>query len=155
MHTELKKTYRRVRKLSMVWKTVATHQRKEINHLRALEKLAAWRRGHGFDGCDVFDRQWKVSSNERVCSGDDSNHSQIDVDFCSRMPPSPENNTASMRANVNDFKEEALLSQPPQPSSGSAMCPREDRLYCRRRSSNVLFQGGHGRANNCGKIEGR
>ena len=72
----------------MVWKTVVTHRLKKLKYLRALEKLAAWR-SHGFDGCDVYDGQW----------------------FHSRLPPTPEETTASMWADVNALKKEISMSE--------------------------------------------
>ena len=41
----------------MMWKIVAIHRLKKLRHLRAVEKLAAWRRRNGFDQCDVHDGQ--------------------------------------------------------------------------------------------------
>ena len=48
---------KRLRKLGMIRKTVATHRLKELRHLRAVEKLATWRRSYGFDRCDARDEQ--------------------------------------------------------------------------------------------------
>ena len=50
-----RETCKGMRKLSLVWKAVVTHRLKELKHLRVVEKLVAWRRGHGFDRCDVLD----------------------------------------------------------------------------------------------------
>ena len=55
-------------------------------------------------------------------SGDDPKHSQIDVDFHSRLPPTPEETTASMWADVNVLKK-ILLSQSPQPPSPQCDVP--------------------------------
>ena len=101
MLAELKEACRRVRKLNMVWKTVTTHRLGEINNLRALEKVSAWRRSHGFDRCDVYDGQW----------------------FHSRLPPTPEETAVSMWAELNVLKQEILLSQPPQPPSPQCDVP--------------------------------
>ena len=72
-----------IRELGMLWKTVATHRLKELRHLRAVEKLAAWRRNNGLDQCDVCDEQW----------------------IHSPLPPTPEQTTASMWAEMNALKE--------------------------------------------------
>ena len=57
MEAESREACKPIRKLSMVWKTFVTHRLRELKHFRALEKLAAWRRSQGFDGCDVYDGQ--------------------------------------------------------------------------------------------------
>ena len=57
----------------MLWKAVATPRLKELRHLRAVEKLAAWR-SNDFDRCDVHDGQWIHSA----------------------RPPTPEETTASI-----------------------------------------------------------
>ena len=56
MLAESREACKCVRKFSIVWKTVVTHRLKELKHLHAVEKLAAWRRTNGFDQCDVHDR---------------------------------------------------------------------------------------------------
>ena len=58
MLAELREACKRIPKLSMLRKTVVTHRLKELRHLRAVEKLAAWRRSNGFDRCNVHDGQW-------------------------------------------------------------------------------------------------
>ena len=73
----------------MLWKTVATHRRKELRHLRAVEKLAAWRRSNGFDRCDVYDEQ---------C---------IHIP----LPPTPKKTTATMWADVNVLKKKISMSE--------------------------------------------
>ena len=89
MQAESRKACKRIQKLSMVWKTFVTHRLEELKYLRALEKLAEWRRSNGFDRCDVYDGQW----------------------FYSRLPPIPEETTASMWADVNVLKKEISLSE--------------------------------------------
>ena len=79
---------KRKRKLGMLWKTVTTHRFKELRHLRAVEKLAAWRRNNGFDKCDERDKQWAHSP----------------------LPPTPEQTTVRMWAEVNALKEAILMS---------------------------------------------
>ena len=74
---------KRLRKLGMSRKTVTTHRLKELRHLRAGEKLATWRRSYGFDRCDVRDGQWVHSP----------------------LPPTLEQTTASMWADLNALKE--------------------------------------------------
>ena len=87
MLAELREACRRIRKLSTLRKTVATHRLKELRHLHALKKLAAWRRSNGFDRCGVHDEQWI--------------HSPI--------PPTPEKTTASMWADVNALRKEISM----------------------------------------------
>ena len=96
MQSKLKAVCGRVRKLIMVRKSVATYRLEGMNHLRALEQLAAWSRSYGFDLWDVYSRQWRPSSHGRVCLGDDPKHSQIDVDSDCQLPPTPQETTESM-----------------------------------------------------------
>ena len=58
MITELQEACKRLRKLGMLRKTVATHRLKELRHFRGVEKLATWRRSYGFDRCGVRNGQW-------------------------------------------------------------------------------------------------
>ena len=71
-----------------MWKTV-DYRFKELKHLRVVEKLAAWRKSNGFDLCDVHDRQW----------------------FHSLLPPTSEETTASLWADVNALKKEISMSE--------------------------------------------
>ena len=57
IQAESREACKRKRKLSIVWKTFVTHRLKELKHLFAVEKLAAWKRCHGFGRCDVYDGQ--------------------------------------------------------------------------------------------------
>ena len=79
---------KRVQKLGMLGKTVAPHRLKELRHLRAVGKLAA-RRSSGFDWCDVHDGKW----------------------IHSPPPPTPEQTTASMWADVNALKKKISTSE--------------------------------------------
>ena len=67
----------------MLRKTVATHRLKELRHFRGVEKLATWRRSYGFDRCDVRNGQWVHNP----------------------LPPTSEQTTANMWAEVNALKE--------------------------------------------------
>ena len=49
MIAESREACKRLWKLGMIRKTVATHRLKELIHLRAVEKLATWRRSYEFD----------------------------------------------------------------------------------------------------------
>ena len=49
MIQESRKARKHLRKLGRVMKTVTFHRLKELRHLQAVEKLATWRRTHGFD----------------------------------------------------------------------------------------------------------
>ena len=73
----------------MLRKTVDTHRLEKLRHLRALEKLSAWRRSNSFDRCDVHDGQW----------------------IHSPLPPTPEETTASMWADVNALKKQISMSE--------------------------------------------
>ena len=74
MIAESREACKRLRKPGMLRKTVATQHLKELTHLRAVEKLATWRRSYAFDGCDVRDDQWVHGP----------------------LPPTPEQTTANM-----------------------------------------------------------
>ena len=95
MLAESRKGCRRIRKLSIMWKTVATHRLKELRHLRVVEKLAAWR-SNGFDRRDVHNGQW----------------------IHSPLPPTPEETTATMWADVNALKKEVLMSEKERSKQG-------------------------------------
>ena len=58
MIAESREACKRIQKLGMLRKTVATHRLKELRHLCAVEKLATWRRSNEFDQCDVIHGQW-------------------------------------------------------------------------------------------------
>ena len=49
MIAESREACKRLRKLCMIRKTVATHRHKELKHLRAEENFATWRSSYGFD----------------------------------------------------------------------------------------------------------
>ena len=79
---------KRLRKLGRVMKTVATHRLKELKHLQAVEKLATWRRTYGFD---------------RLADGGDNwVHGPL--------PPTPEQITASLWADLKELKDAMSLS---------------------------------------------
>ena len=76
-----------MRKLGMLRKTVDTHSRKELRHLRGVENLATWRRSIDFDRCDLHDGQW----------------------IHSPLPPTREETTVTMWADVNALKKEISM----------------------------------------------
>ena len=88
MIAESREACERLRKLGMLRKTVATHRLKELRHLRAVEKLATWRRSNGFDRCDVRDGQWVHSP----------------------LPSTPEQTTANMWAEWNALNQAISMS---------------------------------------------
>ena len=88
MIAESREACKRLRKLGTSRKTVATHRLKDMRHLRAVEKLATWRRRNGLDRCDVRNEQWVHSS----------------------LPPTPKQTTAKMWAEVNALKEAISMS---------------------------------------------
>ena len=58
MIAESREACKRLRKLGMIRKTVATHHLKELKHLRAVETLETWRRTYDFDRLEDGDGQW-------------------------------------------------------------------------------------------------
>ena len=72
-----------------------------MNHLRLREKLATWRRDNGFGRVEVLDEWWQQSSQKHVYSVEDPKHSQINVHFDLRRPPTPHELTEIMWAEVN------------------------------------------------------
>ena len=72
----------------MIRKTVVTHRLKELRHLRAVEKLATWRRTYGFDRLEDGDDKW----------------------IHGPLPPTPEKTTASMWADLNALKDALSMS---------------------------------------------
>ena len=73
----------------MLWKTVAAQRLKALRHLRAEKKLVTWRRNNGFDRCDARYEQWIRSS----------------------LPPTSEETTTSMWADVNALKKVTSMSE--------------------------------------------
>ena len=88
MIAESREACKRLRKLGMIRKTVATHRLKKLRRLRAVEKLATWRRSYGFDRCDARDEHWVHGP----------------------LPPTPEQTTASMWADLNAQKDAISMS---------------------------------------------
>ena len=80
---ESREACKRLRKLGILRKTVATHHLKELIYLRAVEKLVTWRMSYGFDRCDIRDDQWVHGP----------------------LPPTAEQTTANMWAAVNALKD--------------------------------------------------
>ena len=52
MLEESKKASKHSRKLGRVMKIVADHRLQQLKHFQAREKLATWRRAHGYDHDD-------------------------------------------------------------------------------------------------------
>ena len=88
MIAESKEACKRLRKLGMIGKTVARPRLKELRHLRAVEKLATWRRSYGFDRCSARNEQWVYGP----------------------LLPTPERATASMWAYLNALKDAISMS---------------------------------------------
>ena len=80
---ESREAYKRLQKLGMIRKTVATHRLKKLRHLHAAEKLATWRRTYGFDRLEDGDARWVHGP----------------------LPPTPEQITASMWSDLNALKD--------------------------------------------------
>ena len=85
---ESREARKHLRKLGRVMKTVTTHHLKELRHLQAVEKLATWRRTYGFD---------------RLADGDD-------YWVYDPLPPTPEQITTSMWADLRELTDEISLS---------------------------------------------
>ena len=85
---ESREAPKRLRKLDRVMKTVATHHLKELKHLQAAEKLATWRRTYGFDRLADGDNNWVIGP----------------------LPPTPEQITASLWADLKELKDAMSLS---------------------------------------------
>ena len=88
MIAESREACKRLRKLCMIRKTVATHRLKKLEHLRAVENFATWRRSYGFDRSDARDEQWVHGP----------------------LPPTPEQTTTSMWADLNALKDAISMS---------------------------------------------
>ena len=89
MIAESREACKRLRKLGTIRKSVATHRLKELKHLRAVEKLATWKRSNGFDRFDACDEQWVYGP----------------------LTPTPEQITASMWGNLNALKDAISMSE--------------------------------------------
>ncbi|CAM9245728.1 unnamed protein product, partial [Ascophyllum nodosum] len=69
-------------------KIVATHRLKELKHLQAVEKLSIWRRDYGFDRLADGDVNWVHGP----------------------LPPTPEQITASLWADLKELRDVISLS---------------------------------------------
>ena len=85
---EAREACKRLRKLSIMRKTVATHHLKELRHLYAVEKLATWRRTYGFNRLEDGDDCWVHGP----------------------LLPTPEQVTASMWSDLNALKDAISVS---------------------------------------------
>ena len=85
---ETREAQKNLQELSRVMKTVATHSIKKLKHLQAVEKLATWRRTHGFDRVAEGDNQWVNRP----------------------LPPTPGQFTANLQSDLNEFKGAISLS---------------------------------------------
>ena len=86
--TESREARKHLRKLGRVMKTVVAHRLKERTHLRTVDKLATWRRTRGFD---------------RLADGDDNWVHGL-------LPPTPEQITTSLWADLKELKDAISLS---------------------------------------------
>ena len=87
--TESREACKRLQKLGMIRKTVATRRFKEPRHLHAVEKLANWRRTYGLDRLEDGDGHYWVHG---------------------PLPPTPEQITASMWSDLNALKGAVSMS---------------------------------------------
>ena len=88
MIAESREACKRLRKLDVIRKTVATHRFKEMRHLRAVKKLTTWRRTYGFDRLEEDDDHWVHGP----------------------LPPTPEQTTASIWSDLNELKDAISIS---------------------------------------------
>ena len=86
---ESREARKHLRKLGGVIKTVATHRLKKPKHLQAVEKLATWRRNYSFDRLADDDANWVHGP----------------------LPPTPEQITASLWADLKELKDSISLSR--------------------------------------------
>ena len=89
MIAEAREACKRLRKLGMIRKTVASHRRKKLRHLQAVEKLATWRRTCGFDRLEGSDDHWVHGL----------------------LSPTPDHITASMWSDLNALKHAISISE--------------------------------------------
>ena len=80
---ESRQARKHLRKLGNVTETVAAYRLKEMRHLQAVEKLATWKRTHGFDQIIDDDNQWASRP----------------------LPLAPEQFTASLWSKLNALKD--------------------------------------------------
>ena len=81
--TESRQARKHLRKLGKVTETVAAYRLKEMRNLQAVEKLATWRRAHGYDRIADDDNQWASRP----------------------LPLTPEQFTASLWSELNALKD--------------------------------------------------
>ena len=86
--TESREACKRLRKLGMMSKTVATHRLKELRHLRAVEKLANRKRTYGFDRLEDGHDHWVYGP----------------------LSPTPEQTTASIWGDLNTLNDAIFMS---------------------------------------------
>ena len=107
--------------------------------------------------CDLYHGQWRPSSNGHVCSGDDPKHSQIDVDFYSRLPPSSQETT---RKYVGRRKRTETGTHAATATVAAVRCPLA-KAVCTVAATATMFstmlcsQVGQKRAYDYGRTEGR
>ena len=73
IHAELTAARERVHTLMRVWDLTVSHKLDRMNHLRLLEKFAAWRRTNGFDMSEVL-TETQHRAQGHTCSVDDPEH---------------------------------------------------------------------------------
>ena len=136
VNEELTAARERMHKIVVVREIAASHILYQMNNIRLLEKLAAWRRTNGLDINEVLaERQRMIQGH--VCSVDGLGYSQIEVYFDPRRPSSLQQFTESIWAEINRLRQEIL----PPHSRCSAISPRHDRMHDHRHSSCVLLPG--------------
>ena len=85
-----------------------------------------------------------------MSSVDDQEYSKIEIYFELRQPPSPQEFTESMRAEVNQLRQELLQSPPPQqqhdfpPRQPSIRSPPQQLCYVYRVITDMIMKGSKG-----------
>ena len=103
----------RLHKLVLVREIAASHRLDQMNHLRLQKKLTTWRRNNCCERNETLAvRQRRTQG--RVCSVDNPGHFESKVYFELQRPPSPQEFTGSMWADVNRLREKILPPQSPQ-----------------------------------------
>ena len=77
-----------MRKLGKVTETIASYRLRKMKHLQTVEKLATWRRAHGYDRIEDDDNQWASRP----------------------LPLTPEEFTASLWEELNALKDTISIS---------------------------------------------
>ena len=113
MIAKLKATRGRVRELTLDGELASSHEVEQMQHVRMLEKQAAWKSEAGFDRIDIIAEMHEQTLRPRH-AGFDSKPLHT-VLYNPRWPPTSEELTAGMNVEVGSLRLEILLAQLPPP----------------------------------------